>query len=111
MTKIYVDDIREPVASGFIRFFTTNDTLGFIRRMYKAGNYEFYLDLDNDAGDYNAPSNGGDYINILKTLEDMRGCGHIRNMLLQIHIHSMNPVAVQNMRAIINHNKNWMSEV
>lgn len=108
MCHIYVDDLRE-CPYGFIKFQTVNQCLDYIRRMYRMGNQEFYLDLDNDAGDY--ASQGGDYINILKSLESMRYQGHIRHMNLEVHIHSMNSVAVQNMRAIIRANKNWMKEV
>ncbi len=108
MTRIYLDDIRKP-DYGCVQFYSVNDAMGYIRRMYKMGNTDFYLDLDNDAGDY--ANQGGDYINILKNLEDMRYKGHIKYMNLKIHIHSMNVVAVQNMRAIIKANKNWMVEV
>lgn len=109
MIKIYVDDVRS-TPNGFIRFYTTNNTVDYIRRMYRAGNINFYLDLDNDAGTEFALQ-GGDYINILKRLEDLRYCGHLREIKLTIHIHSMNPVAKENMRAIIMANKTWMKEV
>ena len=115
MLYIWVDDIRPfPYSSwetnGQTWFFThtTNEAVNFIRQEYKKGNANFYLDIDNDSGDY--INEGGDYINILKRLEDMRNNGHIRNMSLTIKIHSMNSVAVQNMRAIINHNSSWMTE-
>ena len=63
-----------------IRFF--DDTLAFI-------------DCDHDAGDYAA--DGGDYIRFLDWLEETG-----RNY--PIRIHSMNPVGVANMRAIIERN-------
>ena len=53
------------------------------------------IDLDHDAGNY--ASDGGDYIRLLDWLEETG-----RNY--PIHIHSMNPVGVQNMRAIIQKN-------
>ena len=53
------------------------------------------IDIDHDAGDY--AQFGGDYIKLLDWLE---GTG--RNY--PIRIHSMNPVGVQNMRAIIEKN-------
>ena len=109
MVNIFVDDTRETPA-GFIHFYTVNDCVGYLRRMYKAGVSTFYLDLDNDASDLYV-NQGGDYINILKNLEVMRHQGHIKHMNLQIHIHSMNSVAVQNMRAIIKANHTWMREV
>jgi hypothetical protein len=53
------------------------------------------LDIDHDAGDY--ASDGGDYICLLDWLEETG-----RNY--PIHIHSQNPVGVQNMRRIIERN-------
>ena len=50
------------------------------------------IDIDHDAGEYS--NAGGDYINLLNWLEETG-----RNY--PIRIHSMNPVGVQNMRAII----------
>ena len=58
------------------------------------------IDLDHDAGNY--VSDGGDYIKLLDWLEETG-----RNY--PIHIHSMNLVGVQNMRAIIQ--KNGWGEV
>ena len=55
------------------------------------------IDIDHDAGDY--ASDGGDYIKLLDWLEETG-----RNY--PIRIHSMNPVGVQNMRAII-HKNGW----
>lgn len=51
------------------------------------------IDIDHDAGDYGPP----DYIKVLDWLEKTG-----RNY--PIRIHSMNPVGVQNMRAIIQRN-------
>lgn len=110
MTKIYVDDIRKP-DYGCIQFHTVNDAMGYIRRMYKMGNTDFYLDLDHDAGDYGTPEQGGDYINILKNLEAMRHQGHIKHMNVDVHFHTMNVVGRENMRAIIKANRGWMKEV
>ena len=105
---VYLDDIRKP-NYGCVQFHTVNDAMGYIRRMYRTSNTDFYLDLDNDAGDY--ANQGGDYINILKNLESMRHSGYIKHMNVDVHIHSMNVVAVQNMRAIIKANHTWMKEV
>ena len=55
------------------------------------------IDIDHDAGEY--VNDGGDYIKLLDWLEE-----NGRNWY-PIHIHSMNPVGVQNMRAIIQKNK------
>jgi hypothetical protein len=53
------------------------------------------IDMDHDAGDY--AQFGGDYIKLLDWLEETG-----RNY--PIRIHSMNPVGVANMRAIIEKN-------
>ena len=53
------------------------------------------IDIDHDAGDY--AQYGGDYIKLLDWLEETG-----RNY--PIHIHSMNPVGVANMRRIIERN-------
>lgn len=53
------------------------------------------IDIDHDAGDY--AEYGGDYIRLLDWLEETG-----RNY--PIRIHSMNPVGVTNMRAIIERN-------
>lgn len=61
------------------------------------------IDLDHDAGDY--ASDGGDYIKLLDWLESE---GYVDEKFT-FHIHSMNPVGIQNMRAIIQ--KNGWQEV
>ena len=53
------------------------------------------IDIDHDAGDF--ASDGGDYIKLLVWLEET-------GRIYTIHIHSMNVVGVQNMRAIIQRN-------
>ena len=53
------------------------------------------IDIDHDAGDY--AYDGGDYIKLLDWLEETG-----RNY--PIHIHSMNPVGIENMRRIIQRN-------
>ena len=53
------------------------------------------IDIDHDAGDF--ACDGGDYIKLLDWLEETG-----RNY--PIHIHSANPVGVQNMRRIIERN-------
>ena len=55
------------------------------------------INIDHDAGEY--ASDGGDYIKLLDWLEE-------KGYNIPIHIHSMNPVGVENMRRIIRRN-NW----
>lgn len=56
------------------------------------------ISLDYDAGDF--AKYGGDYIKILDWLEEV---GYVDTGYF-FHLHSQNPVGVQNMRAIIQHN-------
>lgn len=102
--KLWVDDVR-PAPEGYIWCKSVNETKKIIR------SYNFYdkvgvpkvqcdcsielIDIDHDAGDY--ANDGGDYIKLLDWLEETG-----RNY--PIHIHSMNPVGVENMRAIIKRN-------
>lgn len=59
------------------------------------------ISLDHDAGEY--AIHGGDYIHILDAIEFMVENKQI-NEVPMIHIHSMNPVGVENMRRIIRKN-------
>ena len=101
MIKIYVDDVRQAPDGFDYTCHTTNETVSLIRKLYKKGIANIYLSLDHDAGDY--ATSGGDYINILNQLEDMRHGGHLTHLNLTVHTHSMNPVGIQNMRKIVNY--------
>lgn len=106
--KIWIDDIR-PAPKGYVWVKTVNKAKSIIAKMENENRQikeeswgcKFPLteleviDIDHDAGEY--VSQGGDYIELLKWLE-----GTKRNY--PIRIHSMNPVGVQNMRAIIQRN-------
>lgn len=100
--KIWIDDVR-PASLGYNCARSVNEAKKLItdyELMYKvSGGKSYYkielIDIDHDAGDY--ANDGGDYIKLLDWLEETG-----RNY--PIHIHSMNPVGVQNMRAIIQHN-------
>ena len=100
--KIWVDDVRQPPES-FIQSYTWIQTVENVKKFIEAVEAQDnsiieILDLDHDAGEFGPP----DYIKILDWLEETG-----RNY--PIHIHSMNPVGVQNMRAIIR--KNGWTEV
>ena len=104
--KLWIDDLR-PAPEGYILFQTVNDALRYIRL-----HSEFIdiIDLDHDAGD--CAIEGGDYISILNELERLSNRrtseGYYWNSWLKnqvvFHIHSMNPVGVENMRRIIERN-------
>lgn len=99
--KIWVDDIRTPPSGDWVWAKSVGEA-----RIYILGQAELHgyslktikvIDLDHDAGEYN--EYGGDYINILNWMESMEF-----NDVPPIHIHSMNPVGISNMRLIIQHN-------
>lgn len=106
--KLWVDDVR-PAPEGYIRCYSVNDAKECIALRELANGIEWtyadgtkeiirpfeLIDLDHDAGEY--VDRGGDYIKLLDWLEETG-----RNY--PIHIHSMNPVGIQNMRAIIQKN-------
>lgn len=105
--KLWIDDVR-PAPEGYLWCKTVNCAKtviqGFGGRANKLREKGYtgellhdieLIDIDHDAGDY--ACNGGDYIKLLDWLEETG-----RNY--PIRIHSMNPVGVANMRAIIERN-------
>lgn len=112
--KLWVDDVR-PAPEGYVWARSTNDAIIIIKTLstfldmvaYRVNEPETLanmwfdvIDIDHDAGDY--AEQGGDFIKVLEYMEE-------RHLKAPIHIHSMNPVGVQNMRAIIR--KNGWKEV
>lgn len=99
--KLWIDDVR-PAPEGYVPCNSVNGAICIItayEAIGKSTEIEI-IDIDHDAGDY--ASDGGDYIKLLDWLEKTG-----RNY--PIHIHSMNPVGVENMRRIIR--KNGWTEV
>lgn len=102
--KLWVDDVR-PAPHGFFHAYSVEQAKSLIKMMeicdsntWSLNDDTYKIEListDHDAGDY--ASDGGDYIKLLDWLEETG-----RNY--PIHIHSMNPVGVANMRAIIKRN-------
>ena len=90
--KLWVDDIRVPPKDYFWTK-TVRETIIAIQEAECMGFKITEISFDHDAGDYGPP----DYIKVLDWLEETG-----RNY--PIHIHSMNPVGVQNMRNIIQRN-------
>ena len=103
--KLWVDDVR-PAPEGYVWCKSVSKAKSKICK-YENENKQIkesfgfeeipieVIDIDHDAGDY--AYDGGDYIKLLDWLEATG-----RNY--PIHIHSMNPVGVENMRAIIKRN-------
>lgn len=95
--KLWIDDVRQaPV--GYFWCKSVNEAKGIIAgsevHLSALATVEV-IDIDHDAGDF--VNDGGDYIKLLDWLEETG-----RNY--PIHIHSMNPVGVDNMRRIIQKN-------
>lgn len=122
--KLWIDGVR-PAPKGYIWRKSVNEAktkivenvaavedLGNkVKSLDKVGNYEEAdhltmaaantmiktIDIDHDAGLY--ADDGGDYIKLLDWLEQYQPMFWINSVLF--HIHSMNPVGVENMRRII----------
>ena len=104
--KLWIDDVR-PAPEGYIGVRSVNEAklmieafdFTFIMTRELGNNREAenfrieVIDIDHDAGEFGPP----DYIKVLDWLEETG-----RNY--PIRIHSMNPVGVANMRAIIQRN-------
>lgn len=95
--KFWIDDVR-PAPEGYFWCKSVNEAKSWIKAsdvhlMAKAA--PELINIDHDAGEY--AKDGGDYIKLLEWFEETG-----RNY--PIHIHSMNPVGVENMRAIIKRN-------
>ena len=110
--KLWIDDIRKPDES-YYWIHSVNEAKEYINSYIHGKDFmkthenakdvmEVYdtilINLDHDAGDY--ANDGGDYIKLLDWLEFM----NIVDDSFSFHIHSMNPVGVQNMKNIIEHN-------
>lgn len=98
--KLWVDDIR-PAPEDWCQAYSVNAAKEMILANWD--NIEG-ISLDHDSSIYYRF--GGDYINILKWLEEQEHKANKKIVTFPIHIHSMNSVGVQNMRNIIQHN-NW----
>ena len=101
--KLWIDDVR-PAPEGYVWCKSVNETkrkIEYCESWLNSGLTNLIgfdievIDVDHDAGDF--ACDGGDYIRLLDWLEETG-----RNY--PIHIHSMNPVGVENMRAIIEKN-------
>lgn len=92
--KLWIDDVR-PAPEGYVWIKSVIHAKVKIS-LASATNIPIEIvDIDHDAGEYAAC--GGDYIRLLDWFEETG-----RNY--PIRIHSMNPVGVANMRAIIQRN-------
>ena len=92
--KLWVDDVR-PAPEGYKWAESVLMAIAIIEVSEDENINIELIDIDHDAGDF--VCDGGDYIKLLDWLEETG-----RNY--PIRIHSMNPVGVANMRAIIERN-------
>ena len=99
--KLWIDDIRN-APDDYLWCKSVNEAIKTILFCERLQKYTFdkkvvleLIDIDHDAGVY--ANDGGDYIKLLDWLEET-------NRNYTIHIHSMNPVGVENMRRIIQRN-------
>jgi hypothetical protein len=101
--KLWIDDVRPApgiLSDDWVWIQEVNAAKEYIAIMERGVEKGYntiieLIDIDHDAGEY--AQYGGDYIKLLDWLEETG-----RNY--PIRIHSMNPVGVQNMRAIIQRN-------
>lgn len=99
--KLWIDDVR-PAPKEYYWCKSVNEAKRVIIEYSDKLDFDMnaidmieLIDIDHDAGDF--VTDGGDYIKLLDWLEET-------NHNYPIHIHSMNPVGVANMRAIIKRN-------
>ena len=94
--RLWIDDVRPaPGLLGWMQLTSVNNAKWYIEYLEKEDIEIELIDIDHDSGIYF--HQGGDYIKLLDWLEATG-----RNY--PIRIHSMNPVGVANMRAIIERN-------
>ena len=99
--KLWVDDVR-PAPEGYIWVKSVNEAKIYCSQHLFANTLNISeISLDHDSGNYYY--SGKDYIELLKWLEEKQ---YLYNWKIptKFHIHSMNVVGVQNMRAIIERN-------
>ena len=99
--KLWIDDVR-PAPEGYLWITSVNLAIDFIDALCVSDEYfdlpVTLVDMDHDAGVF--ASDGGDYIKFLDYCEETWG----KDLPFDIHIHSLNPVGVENMRRIIERN-------
>lgn len=100
--RLWIDDIR-PAPEGWRHCKSVNEGKVICYQHLKPGKILHIeaMSFDHDAGDYS--SMGGDYIELLNWLERKQELENW-NIMTEFHLHSANPIGVQNMRAIIRRN-------
>ena len=97
--KLWIDDVRVPPSDEWLAVHSVNQAkivISYYER--QMSDDSILISLDHDAGDF--VNDGGDYIKLLDWLEEK----NIVDSGYFFHIHSQNPVGVENMRRIIKNN-------
>lgn len=96
--KLWIDDVR-PAPDGWFWAHNVHEAMMAINVYeHNMTDDQIILSLDHDAGD--EYEHGGDFINVLKMLE----AANIVDTGYSFHLHTMNVVGRDNMRAIIQRN-------
>ena len=104
MYRMYLDDERNPVEKYDVICRTPDEAIKAFRKRYKAGGRHFFLETDYDSGTTET------FDKVLKTIESYVHLGKMRDLDIDVHIHSGNSVGRNNIRSIIQAN-NYMYEV
>jgi hypothetical protein len=100
--KLWIDDVRPAPDGDWLWIKSANKAIAFIEVHRPPIDPIEIISLDHDAGEFYYE--GGDYIKVLNRMEWMSRCEGKDFSRVQFHLHSMNPVGVANMRAIIERN-------
>lgn len=103
MYKIWIDDERPTPANEFdANAKTSDEAIKKIRKKYKEGVRNFFLDIDNDAGEGQT-----EFYYVLSTLETLCHMGRMKDTNFNVRIHTGNSVARNRMRQLITANDNF----
>lgn len=103
MYKIWIDDERPTPANEFdTNAKTSDEAIKKIRKKYKEGVRNFFLDIDNDAGEGQT-----EFYYVLSTLETLCHMGRMKDTNFNVRIHTGNSVARNRMRQLITANDNF----
>lgn len=111
MYSIYVDDERTPKGKFDIVCRTTNDAVKAVRRKYKEGVRHFYLDLDHDTPDDLYNEHGGNFLNVLKQIDYFYHSGRMKDIIIDVHIHTGNVVGRINIQNFIKDHSSYLKEI
>ena len=106
MYKIFTDDVRAPIGHYDVICRTPKVAINAFQKKYDEGERKFFLEMDHDSG---IP--GHDFIDLLTYIESNVHLGKMKNLDVQVHIHTGNAVGRSNLQNIIKANSAYMYEV